>query len=154
MSANPREIETDTAAQYLSRQAVEDCLRARGIAPTRQRIDIAHCLLCVHQHLSAEQLQARLLEAAREVPSRATVYNTLRLLADRGLLREVVVDPQRVFFDSNVGPHHHYFDAERSELFDIPASALVITGLPPLPPGTECAEIDVVVRIRRRSARD
>ena len=137
-------------AEKLQREGLARELRALGISPTRQRVDIAHCLLREHQHLSAEQLQGRLAREARVVPSRATVYNTLRLLASRGLLREVVVDPHRVFFDSNVAPHHHYFDTERCELYDIPSTCIRVSGLPPLPPGTVRDEIEVVVRIRRR----
>ncbi len=129
--------------------SIDALLREKGIVPTRQRIEIAQVLLEKHQHLSADQLQARLAEGAGFVPSRATVYNTLRLFADHGLIREVVVDPQRVFFDSNIGPHHHYFDVEHSELYDIPADSLQVTGLPPLPPGLVCEDIEVIVRIRR-----
>ena len=133
----------------LSRDGLAQRLRALGIAPTRQRLDIALCLLREHQHLSADQLRSRLSGEVRNLPSRATVYNTLRLLADHGLLREVVVDPQRVFFDSNVAPHHHYFDAERGELIDIPAGSVQISGLPPLPPGMVREDVEVVIRIRR-----
>jgi|APCry1669189844_1035258.scaffolds.fasta_scaffold40483_2 Fur family iron response transcriptional regulator len=129
--------------------SIDQLLREKGIVPTRQRIEIAQVLLEKHQHLSADQLQARLAEGGGFVPSRATVYNTLRLFADHGLIREVVVDPQRVFFDSNIGPHHHYFDVEHSELSDIPAGSLQVTGLPPLPSGLVCEDIEVIVRIRR-----
>jgi len=129
---------------------IESMLREKGIVPTRQRIEIAQVLLEKHQHLSADQLQARLSVSEGFVPSRATVYNTLRLFADHGLIREVVVDPQRVFFDSNVGPHHHYFDVERGELSDIPAESIKVTGLPPPPPGVVGEDIEVIVRIRRR----
>jgi Fur family transcriptional regulator, iron response regulator len=124
-------------------------LREKGIVPTRQRVEIAQVLLEKHQHLSADQLQERLSENGGFVPSRATVYNTLRLFADHGLIREVVVDPQRVFFDSNIDPHHHYFDVERSELSDIAADALQVSGLPPLPQGVVAQDIEVIVRIRR-----
>ena len=130
-------------------QSIGDLLRAKGISPTRQRIEIAQVLLEKHQHLSADQLQARLTERDGFVPSRATVYNTLRLFADHGLIREVVVDPQRVFFDSNIDPHHHYFDVEHSELIDIPADTLQVSGLPPLPEGVIQEDIEVIVRIRR-----
>lgn len=133
----------------LTRAEVAELLNAHGIAPTRQRLDIALCLMREHQHLSADQLRGRLSGEVRNLPSRATVYNTLRLLANHGLLREVVVDPQRVFFDSNVAAHHHYFDAERGELIDIPADSVQISGLPPLPPGTVREDVEVVIRIRR-----
>jgi Fur family transcriptional regulator, iron response regulator len=133
----------------LTTQGLHDLLQSKGIVPTRQRLEIAHVLLEKHQHLSADQLQARLAEKGDSEPSRATVYNTLRLFADHGLIREVVVDPQRIFFDSNIDPHHHYFDVERSELYDIPAESLQVSGLPPLPHGAYAQDIEVIVRIRR-----
>ena len=124
-------------------------LREHGIEPTRQRVDIAQCLLVRHRHLSADQLQAELTRQARHAPSRATIYNTLRLLADHGLVREVVVDPHRVFFDSNIEAHHHYYDSENGELIDIPAARIQLAALPPLPLGATLEAVEVVFRIRR-----
>lgn len=131
-------------------QSVSDLLCEKGISPTRQRVKIAQVLLEKHQHLSADQLLARISEQDGFELSRATVYNTLRLFADHGLIREVVVDPQRIFFDSNIESHHHYFDVEHSELSDIPADSLQVTGLPALPEGVVHEDIEVIVRIRRQ----
>jgi Fur family iron response transcriptional regulator len=150
MSTEPRDPIDPEGFQPLGREDVAQRLRAHGIAPTRQRLDIAHCLLREHQHLSADQLRARLSGEVRALPSRATVYNTLRLLAVHGLLREVVVDPQRVFFDSNTEAHHHYFDVGHGKLIDIPAGNVEIRGLPPLPAGMVREDVEVVIRIRHR----
>lgn len=125
-------------------------LRAHGIGPTRQRLRIAHVLLEAPQHLSADQVLAAV---NREQPavSKATVYNTLRLFTEYGLLREVIVDPTRVFYDSTTQPHHHFYNPRTGELIDIPAERLAVSGLPPAPPGTEPAEVEVIVRLRERA---
>ncbi len=124
-------------------------LLAHGITPTRQRLEIASILLDRPQHLSAEQVLARLQESGRQV-SKATVYNTLGLFSRRGLVREVIVDPQRVFYDSNSAAHHHLYEVDTGRLLDISPAAVSIGALPALPAGTVVEGIDVVVRVRRR----
>lgn len=90
----------------------------------------------------------RLAESAEPV-SKATVYNTLGLFARRGLLREVVVERGKVFYDSNVAAHHHFYDTDTGELTDIPQEHIGIGPLPELPDGTCVAGLDVVVRLCR-----
>lgn len=101
-----------------SRQAVTRMLRERGIAPTSQRVAIARILFARAQHLSAEQLLTSVNEGFMAV-SKATVYNTLKLFAREGLVREVIVDPSKVFYDSNVTAHHHLYDVTSGTLTDI-----------------------------------
>lgn len=131
---------------YMREDAVR-FLRRNGIGPTRQRIDIAHILFSEHQHLSADQVQAR-IDAHHAYASKATVYNTLKLFVEKGLLREVLVDSAKVFYDSNMGTHHHFYDVVSGQLTDIPANEVTISNLPKIPPGMISAGIDVVVRIR------
>jgi Fur family iron response transcriptional regulator len=80
--------------------------------------------------------------------SKATVYNTLRLFLAKGLVREVIVDPSKIFYDPNTAPHHHFYNLVSGELTDIPADALQVAGLPTLPAGMIAESIDVIVRIR------
>lgn len=124
-------------------------LLAAGLRPTAQRIQIAQVLLDKPQHLSAEQVLMKVRRRGGSI-SKATVYNTLRAFAEAGLVRTVVVDPERVFYDSTPGDHHHFFDTTSHALHDIPASGVRVEGLPPLPAGTEPVGVDVVVRIRPR----
>ena len=85
--------------------------------------------------------------------SLATVYNTLHQFTDCGLLREVVVDPGRSYFDTNIDDHHHFFCESTGLLQDIPGE-LVMVGQLPLPPeGAEISRIDVIVRIRQQEPR-
>jgi Fur family transcriptional regulator, iron response regulator len=122
-------------------------LALRGITPTQQRVEIAAILLAEPQHVCAEQLMTRINQAGVCV-SKATVYNTLGLFARRGLVREVIVDPAKVFYDSNVRPHQHLYHVDSGTLTDIPAHAVDIKGLPELPAGTVVDGVDVIVRLR------
>jgi len=130
----------------LSRHEVIELLQRRGITPTQQRIEIAHLLFARPQHLSAEQVLAQVNGEHHNV-SKATVYNTLNLFARTGLVREVIVDPTKVFYDSNTTPHHHFFNVDSGELSDVPSQELAISNLPIAPPGTVVAGVDVIIRL-------
>lgn len=129
-----------------------DRLRSAGIPPTLQRIAIAEVLFARPVHLSAEQVLARVRIQMPEV-SRATVYNTLKLFREKKMVRELVIDPERVFYDSNTAPHYHIFDVRTGELSDVAADELRVVGTPELPEGLELEEVDVIIRVRSRIAR-
>lgn len=131
----------------LTRETVTARLRSHGIQPTHQRIEIAHALFSCMEHLSADQVLA-LVNRRHAETSKATVYNTLKLFVETGLVREVIVDPAKVFYDPNTDPHHHFFDVESGEITDIDASDISISGLPALPPGKVAAGIDLIIRVR------
>ncbi|MGH8274189.1 MAG: Fur family transcriptional regulator [Gammaproteobacteria bacterium] len=131
--------------------ALTEKLRHHGIGITRQRLHIARVMLAKPRHLSADQVLAEANRDGANV-SKATVYNTLRTFTERGLLREVNVDPNRSFYDSTLSAHHHFYNPETGELVDIPAAGLTVSGIPEPPPGTEAAEVEVIVRLRERSA--
>lgn len=123
-------------------------LEFRGVKATRQRVEIAQVLFARHQHLSADQIMAMVNRSGGAL-SKATVYNTLKLFVGKRLVREVIVDPDKVFYDSNTGPHHHLYDTESGEIIDIDASGIDVLGLPELPDGMVSVGVDVVVRMRR-----
>lgn len=91
-----------------SRADVVGMLRESGITPTHQRIRIGEVLFSCKQHLSAEEVLVAVNQNDDEV-SKATVYNTLGVFAQHGLIREVIVDPSKVFYDSNLSKHHHLY---------------------------------------------
>ena len=134
--------------QNLSKSKVIETLREYNISPTQQRVEIAQILLGRPQHLSAEQVLAQVNEAGAKKVSKATVYNTLGLFARKGLVREVIVDPSKVFYDSNTSEHHHFYNVDTGELMDIDADTLHLTELPQLPEGTSAAGVDVIIRVR------
>lgn len=133
----------------LDRDQVSRLLDEHGILPTQQRIDIAHLLFQRPQHLAAEQVLAQVNERYGHV-SKATVYNTLGLFVRRGLVREVLIEPGRVFYDSNTRDHHHVYNVDSGQLSDIPASCVAIKADPGLPAGTEIEGMDLVIRVRNR----
>ena len=133
----------------MSASAVKAVLLDHSIRPTSQRVEIARVLLCEPQHLSADQVLAR-VNLQRSLVSKATVYNTLNLFAERGLVRQVIIDSGRVFYDSNTDIHHHLYNEDTGMLQDMAASELRIENIPALPVGTESTGIDVIVRVRNK----
>ena len=124
-------------------------LKAVGLRPTRQRLALAKLLFGPgNRHVSAEQLHGEAVEARVRV-SLATVYNTLHQFTAVGLLREVVVEPGRSYFDTNTSHHHHFFCEEDRYLVDIPGEELKVVKLPHPPPGTTVTEVDIVIRVRK-----
>lgn len=137
----------DSSPNQMSRNHLSERLRSHGIAPTHQRIEIANALFSRCEHQSADQILAA-VNIHHSETSKATVYNTLRLFLAKGLIREVIVDPSKVFYDPNTSPHHHFYNMVSGELTDIPADALQVAGMPTLPEGMLAESIDVIVRIR------
>ena len=133
-----------------TRENVAEILRRHEINPTHQRIEIAHALFSRGEHLSADQILAIVNDRHLET-SKATVYNTLNLFLEKKLIREVIVDPNKVFYDPNTEPHHHLYNVDTGELTDIDAAAIEISGLPSLPEGTVAEGVDVIVRVRTRN---
>lgn len=136
--------------QPYTREGVAELLRSHGITPTHQRIEIAFVLFEKREHLCADQILA-LVNTRHAETSKATVYNTLKLFLEKRIVRELIVDPSKVFYDPNTAPHHHFYDMVSGELTDIPADSVRVEGLPALPPGIVAEGVDVIVRTRRAS---
>ncbi len=130
----------------LERSDVVSLLQSFNISPTRQRIEIAEFLFQRPQHLSAEKILDGVTEAGNRV-SRATVYNTMGLFANKGVVREVLIDRERVFYDSNPEVHQHLYNVDTGELTDIYDTDLGMTSLPNLPEGLKIVGTDVVFKV-------
>ena len=122
-------------------------LQAHGIQPTSPRVLITQALFGQPSHISADDMH-RIVNAAGRRVSKATIYNTLGLLTEKCIIREVIADPNRIFYDPNTKPHHHFYDVDTGKLSDIDASGVEINGLPSLPSGTQLEAVDVIVRLR------
>ena len=131
----------------MSRTDILSLFDQYGILPTPQRVEIAEILLSRPQHLSADQIIERLRTGGSRV-SKATVYNTLNLFGERGIVKEVMVDPERKFYDSTTRPHHHFYNVDTGELRDIPDQQVAFSQLPELPAGTSEESIEVLIRVR------
>ena len=134
----------------LSTEKVTELLQSREITPTQQRLQIGAILFSGPQHFSAEQVLQLVNQGGAQV-SKATVYNTLGLFAEKGLVREVIIDPAKTFFDSNTEPHHHIFDVSTGELSDVSAEDIALSRLPDLPENVSVESVEVVVRVRSRT---
>jgi Fur family iron response transcriptional regulator len=144
------QIDSQENSQEDGKQDVARRLREHGVLPTQQRLMIARVLFQHHQHYSADQVLSS-VNVGRERVSKATVYNTLGLFARNGLVREVIVDPTRVFYDPNTSNHHHFYNVDSGELIDIDSTSLQISDLPELPDGTVAEAVDIIIRIRNES---
>lgn len=135
---------------HYTRESLPGLLRSHDINPTHQRIEIAHALFSHDEHLSADQIMA-IVNTHHSETSKATVYNTLNLFREKRLIREVIVDPSKVFYDANTRPHYHLYEVDSGKLSDIDAEHVQITGMQPLPEGMVTEGIDLIVRVRRQA---
>lgn len=132
-------------------QGVARLMERQGIRPTYQRLLVARQLLERQEHLTADQIHERLRDRGIAC-SRATVYNALNLFVSKGIIREVIVDPGRTYYDSITDPHHHIYNMDTGELTDLDVNAIQLGKAPSLPKGTVLEDMSVVVRVRNSSA--
>lgn len=124
-------------------------LRNVGLRPTRQRVDLAGVLFKGQdRHVTAESLHEEVTGLGLKI-SLATIYNTLHQFTHAGLLRQVIVDAARGYFDTNTGDHQHFFLEQEGTLIDIPGDQITVAGVPVPPTGLAVDRVDVVVRVKR-----
>ena len=134
-------------ASLLASNRPADRLQRAGLRPTRQRVALARLLFGAgDRHVTAEMLHAQAAGSGIGV-SLATVYNTLHQFTAAGLLREVVVESGRSYFDTNVADHHHFFHERSGDLRDIEGADVVVATIPRPPEGTRITRVDVVIRL-------
>jgi Fur family iron response transcriptional regulator len=127
-------------------------LRAAGLRPTQQRLALARLLFgATDRHVTAEALHGEAMAAGTRI-SLATVYNALHQFTAAGLLREIIADGQRSYFDTNTSEHHHFFHEGSGRLEDISGVDLSLARVPSPPPGTEVKRVDIVVRLAARES--
>jgi Fur family iron response transcriptional regulator len=126
---------------------VRQYLFAHGINPTRQRVTIGEALFAENQHLTADRVFEIVKERDRTSVSRATVYNTLSLFVEKGLLREVFVDSSRTFYDTNLNPHHHFYNVDTGDLIDMKEQLEPFFTDNGLPENTTLETVDLVIRV-------
>ncbi|MDH5639299.1 MAG: transcriptional repressor [Nitrospinota bacterium] len=126
-------------------------LRDHEITATLQRVEIARTMLAKKQHVSAEQVMTK-VNKGRYIVSKATVYNTLRLFAGKGLIKEVIVNPSKVFYEPATTSHHHIYNVDTGELIDFEAELPQMESLPEVPEGLKVVGVEVTVRVRAGAA--
>jgi Fe2+ or Zn2+ uptake regulation protein len=127
-----------------------ELLRDHGINPSAQRVAVAEYVLFTEDHPSADDVWSQVQPRVPMI-SRATVYNTLNLLVEKGLLRQLVLTEGRVVFDPKVDEHHHFIDEDTGAIYDVPWAALKVSAVEKLP-GFDVREYQVVMRGRRKPA--
>ncbi len=143
-------MKTFNVSPPILKEDIPAFLSKAGISITPRRIEIAAILLEKIQHLSADHIR-RELKTSDMAVSKATVYNTLGLFVARGVIRELIVDGTRTFYDSNPTPHYHFYNSDESTLTDFPSDDAEINNLPRLPAGTVLDSVDLVIRVSRKS---
>ena len=128
--------------------ALASRLRASGITPTQRRLHIGQFLFSKLRHLSADQVFDQVNRNSERV-SQATVYNTLSLFVEKGLLHQIVVDPSKVFYDTNPSKHHHFYHVDTGILEDIPTNQIEINNLPELPSDTLFGGVNIIIQLRK-----
>ncbi|MDZ7824657.1 MAG: Fur family transcriptional regulator [Ahrensia sp.] len=140
-------------AEKSSKVDLRTVLTEAGLRPTRQRVALAQMLfLDGDKHVAAEDLHRQAVQSGVPV-SLATVYNTLHQFTEAGLLRILAIEGQRTYFDTNTSDHHHYFMENSNDVMDVPVgTVLTVDNLPEPPEGMEIANVDIVIRLRPKSA--
>jgi Fur family peroxide stress response transcriptional regulator len=125
-------------------------LRQCNIQPTPQRIAVVEYVLKSKIHPSADDV---INNARKKCPtvSRATVYNTLNLLVEKGLIGMQTIQGGAVIFDPNVEKHHHFIDNDTGDIYDIPWDQLEVKGKEKLK-DFEILEFQVIMRGRRKES--
>jgi Fur family iron response transcriptional regulator len=125
-----------------------DLLRAHGIQPSAQRIVIARYVLFTDEHPSADKVLAR-VRAGFPMISRATIYNTLNLFVEKGLLREQHLAPDSIVFDPRTDAHHHFVDEASGRIYDIDWGKVRVSNVESID-GFEVHDYQVVMRGRKK----
>src|SRR4051794_27492299 len=122
-------------------------LKQHGIRPSAQRMAVASYVLTTEEHPVAEQVWQR-VKARFPMLSRATVYNTLNLFVEKGLLRQLTLDERNVVYDPCLEAHHHFIDEESGKIHDVPWGAVRVQDVESVP-GVTVREYMVVMRGKR-----
>lgn len=125
---------------------ISDLLREHGVGPTLHRVQIAQLFYTRKCHLSADEVLGK-VNTGRNVVSKATVYNTLRIFSKQNVLRAIVADPARVYYEPVGEDHHHFYDVNSGELTDIDPSEVSIKDIPAPPDGANVLGVSLVITI-------
>ena len=134
----------------LTTSEIAKLLDKAELRQTKQRTQLAKMLFqAENRHFTAEQLHKEARTAGGTI-SLATIYNTLHQFRTAGLLRQVIVEPGKVYFDTNTEPHHHFYIEDDGELLDVERSEIEISTLPEIPKDCAIQETDVIIRLRKK----
>ena len=124
-------------------------LRASGLRPTKQRLKICEVLFNRDTtfHFTINDLVKNIREKLNEKISLATVYNTIHAFKQKGYLKEISINSDKSYFDTNTSEHHHFFDEQTNELIDCNKNDIDITNVKKKIPGKKINSIEVLIKI-------
>ena len=127
----------------------EKLYRKLNVTPTKQRVDLAQLIFAKKQHFTAAELIS-LADKKRLNISMATIYNTLSLLEDKGMLKTINIDNELKFYDTNLDNHHHLYNTTMSTLTDIDNDRIVFAEMPVLPKNLQIESTEVLIKARNK----
>ena len=124
-------------------------LRSSGLRSTKQRIEICKLLFDRKDtfHFTIDDLKNTLKNINIKKISLATIYNTIHALKDKGYLKEISINSEKTYFDTNISNHHHFFDESKRELIDLDDKDVGKVKIKKIVPGKKITSIEVLVKI-------
>ena len=124
-------------------------LRSSGLRPTRQRLEICKLLFDRKStfHFTINDLSNSLSKITSEKISLATIYNTIHSFKEKGYLKEISINSDKTYFDTNISNHHHFFDESSKELIDLNDEDLGKVKIKKKLRGKKIKSIEVLVKV-------
>jgi Fur family iron response transcriptional regulator len=124
-------------------------LRSSGLRPTKQRLAICKVLFDRKDtfHFTIDNLKKKIEKNTKHKVSLATVYNTIHAFKNNGYLKEISLQGNKTFFDTNTTSHHHFYDQDTGDLMDIKNEDIFISKLPSAPKGKKISEVEVTLKV-------
>tara|TARA_Y100000389_G_C17043371_1_gene309205 strand:- start:72 stop:500 length:429 start_codon:yes stop_codon:yes gene_type:complete len=126
-----------------------DKLRVSGLRPTKQRLKICEVLFNREKtlHFTIDDLAKSISEKLNEKISLATVYNTVHAFKEKGYLKEISINSNKSYFDTNITKHHHFFDEDTNELIDCGENDIDFINVKKSVPGKKINSVEVLIKI-------
>tara|TARA_B110001450_G_scaffold47813_1_gene44519 strand:+ start:176 stop:604 length:429 start_codon:yes stop_codon:yes gene_type:complete len=124
-------------------------LRKSGLRPTRQRLKICEVLFSTEKtfHFTINDLTKIIQDKLSEKISLATVYNTVHAFKKKGYLKEISINSDKSYFDTNISEHHHFFDEDTSELIDCTVDDIESVNIKKNVTGKKIKSVEVLIKV-------
>ena len=126
-----------------------DKLRSSGLRPTKQRVKICEVLFNTDKtfHFTINELVKRISKVSNHKISLATVYNTVHSFKKKGYLKEIPINSDQSYFDTNTSHHHHFYDETQKDLIDIDDADVEPVKINTRIPGKRITSVEVLVKV-------
>ncbi len=130
-----------------------DRLRQSGLRPTKQRVIICKVLFDRKDtfHFTIDKLKKKIEKNSKSKVSLATVYNTVHAFKNNGFLKEISLQGNKTFFDTNSTSHHHFYDQDTGNLIDIKNEDIAVSKLPTIPKGKKIKKVEITVSLENNN---